>query len=230
MFFQSAIMNAERNKDALFHSMMNVPSWLPVLFMLTCCSPSTQITGSWKNPDLERRSIKKVLVTAISTREAARRILESDLALALQLKGLAVEEGMTLLGPQVAGATEQARDSVLAKIKGTEIDAILTVALINDETGNRFVPGRYEYDPIQQFEYYRGFWPYFSYRQPTINTPGFDEEDRVYFLEINLYDAATEELLWSAQSETHSPGDLSVVSRGFTAVVIDKMEDDGIIR
>ena len=166
----------------------------------------------------------------MSSSETARRTLESDLSLALQQKGLDVEPGMTLLSPEVTGTTEEGRDSLLARIKGSQIDAILTVALINDQTENRFVPGRYDYDPIQRFEYYRGFWPYFSYRQPTINTPGYYEEDKVYFLEVNLYDAGTEELLWSAQSETYSPGDLSSVSRGFTAVVLNKMEEDGIVR
>lgn len=215
--------------NGLAHGKLSLPA-LFMFSMLLCCSPSTEITGSWKNPDYQRGSMRKIFVTAITSSEAARRTLEGDLALALQEKGYEVEPGMELLAPEVTGASEKGRDTLLARIKDREIDAILTVALINDQTENQFVPGKYNYDPIQRYEYYRGFWPYFSNRQPTINTPGYFEEDRVYFLEINLYDADTEELLWSAQSETYSPGDLTSVSRGFTAVVIDKMEKDGVIK
>jgi hypothetical protein len=40
----------------------------------------------------------------------------------------------------------------------------------------------------------------------------------------------TQELLWSAQSQTYSPDNLSSVAREFSAVLVSKMEKDGVIK
>jgi len=48
-------------------------------------------------------------------------------------------------------------------------------------------------------------------------------------METNLYDAASEELVWSAQSETYSPIDLPTFAQEFADIIISKMKKDGVI-
>src|SRR5690606_23752299 len=106
---------------------------------------------------------------------------------------------------------------------------ILTVALIDKETETRYVPGNAGYAPMPRFGYYGTFWGYYNTWYPTLYSPGYYEGEKVYFIETNLYDADTEELLWSAQSETYNPRNLPDFASTFADVVVSRMERDDLL-
>ena len=60
-------------------------------------------------------------------------------------------------------------------------------------------------------------------------SPGYYEDDKVYYIETNLYDADTEELLWSAQSETYNPTSLPDFASDFAEVVVARMEKENLL-
>jgi hypothetical protein len=202
---------------------------LLIAAFLSSCAPGTQITGSWKNPNTNAATLNKILITALTSNTQARQTIENDLSAALEQNGYQPVKSMEILPPKFTAGKEPDKEVLLDKIKGTAVDAILTIAVLNKETENRYVAGNYGYAPIPRFGYYGRFWGYYSNWYPTIYADGYYAEDKVYFLETNLYDAETEELIWSGQSETYTPGDLSSFSREFAAVVMAKMEADGII-
>ena len=59
--------------------------------------------------------------------------------------------------------------------------------------------------------------------------PGYYATDKNYYLEINLYDAKTEELVWSAQSETTNPSSIETFSNSFSQLVVNQLIKDGLI-
>ena len=210
--------------------MKNRICFVAFVLLFLACSPATDITGTWRNPGYEGEHIRRIIVTAITGNAEAKETIENDLETALTEKGYEVVKGQEVFGPADTLETKLQRTAFLDKLSDAGIDAILAVSVLNDDSDNRFVPGKYNYEPIQRFEYYRGFFGYYNERQPTVNTPGFFEENNVFFLETNLYDTRTEELIWSAQSETYSPADMTAVSRDFSSVVITRLEKDGLIR
>jgi hypothetical protein len=197
---------------------------------LLACSSATEITGSWKSPQVNAEKISSVLVTALTSKTNARQTVENDLASALQRSGYKAIKSMDVIPPTFTEGKEPDKEALLAKIKGTDVDVILTVALIDKETENRYVPGNVGYAPVSRFGYYGRFWGYYNTWYPTLYSPGYYTEDKVYFLETNLYDARTEELLWSAQSETYNPGGLSDFSGDFASAVLTKMKADGVLK
>lgn len=210
--------------------MKKIVSFLFLGTVLAACSASTEITGSWKNPAAATNNLSNILVTALSDNTPARQTVENDLAAALSQNGIKAEKSIDVLPPSFTKGDKPDKDVLLDKVRGTGVTAILTVALINKETENRYVPGNYGYEPIPRFGYYGRFWGYYTNWYPTLYSPGYYTEDKVYFIETNLYDANTEELLWSAQSETYNPNSLSTFSKEFAGVVIAKMKQDGVIR
>ena len=62
------------------------------------------------------------------------------------------------------------------------------------------------------------------------NNPAYYAQDCVYYLETNLYDARSEDLVWSAQSETYNPKDLSGFSQVLANQIVNKLEKDGLLR
>jgi hypothetical protein len=196
------------------------------------CKPSTEITGSWKNTNATAVAgdVNTILVTALTDRVNARQIVENELAAALEQKNYRTIKSFDVLPPSFTDGKNLDKNELLSKIEGTASQAILTVALIDKDTETRYVQRNYGYAPIPRFGYYGTFWGYYNTWYPTLYSPGYYEEDKIYFIEINLYDAKTEQLLWSAQSETYNPSTLEGFAENFAKVVVAKMEADGVLK
>ena len=82
---------------------------------------------------------------------------------------------------------------------------------------------------MPRFGYYGTFWGYYNTWHPTLYSPGYYQEDKVYFIETNLYDAETEQLLWSAQSETYNPSSLTIFAKTFADVVVSRMQQEDLL-
>jgi hypothetical protein len=207
-----------------------IPFLLILLGGLLSCGSSTEVTGSWKNPSANAKDIRNILVTALTHNTTARQTVENDLAEALRQQGFNATKSIDVLPPSFTEAKEPDKEALLDKIRGNNVDAILTVALIDKETENRYVPGSFGYEPVPRFGYYGRFWGYYTNWYPTLYSPGYYTEDKIYFIETNLYDAASEDLLWSAQSETYNPNSLASFSKEFTSIVLTQMKNDGVIQ
>lgn len=200
-----------------------------MVVVLLACGPSTEITGSWKSEKKPEKIITSVMVAALTSNINARQTLENDLAKRLRESGVNVVKSMDVLPPTYTETGAVDKEELLKKIKDNHVDAILTVALVDEQTENRYVPGTYGYAPLSSFGYYGYFSGYFNTWYPVMISPGYYVMDRIYFLETNLYDAETEELIWSAQSETYNPANLDRFSEGYSKVVIERMKEDGAI-
>lgn len=213
------------------HSITSIFSILLCCLLLAACASSTEITGAWKSPALQKsKAPDKILVTAMTSRANARERVESDLANAIEKKGYTALKSIDIMPPNFTQGKEPDKEALLSKIKGSGVDAILTIALIDKETENRYIRGPYGYEPIPRFGYYGRFWGYYNTWYPTLYSPGYYKEDKVYFLETNLYDARSEELLWSAQSETYNPANLESFSKDFATAVLNRMEADEVLK
>lgn len=208
---------------------MKLTLFVALAYIFCTCSPSTKITASWKNPKADDQTVSSILVTALTEKMNNRQTVETDLGNALQKAGLQTTKSIDVLPPNFTDKDLPDRNELPDKIKDSGVDGILTIALIDKETESRYVPGDYGYTPVTRFAYYGRFWGYYSTWVPTLRSPGYYREDKTYFIETNLYDAQTEELIWSAQSETYNPNSLTDFSEEFSKVVLTKLQDDGVI-
>jgi len=49
-------------------------------------------------------------------------------------------------------------------------------------------------------------------------------------MQSNLYDAASQEIMWSVQSEIFNPSSLDKFSRSYTQTLIKQLQDDGLAK
>lgn len=197
---------------------------------LTSCMPATQITGAWKNPRQPTKAYSSIFVASLSSNTVARATVENNIALALEKQGVISYKSMDEFPPGVE-KDSLTKDDIVGRMKSKNADAILTVSLIRKETDSRYVPGGgMPYAPLPLFPYYSDFGGYYSFRNPYIYNPGYYEQDQIYYIETNLYDSATEQLTWSAQSRTYNPTDLQNFSMEFSKVIVDKLKADGMLK
>ncbi len=194
------------------------------------CAPSTAITGTWKSPEATAGTFNRIIVAALTDNAVARQTIEAQLQTQLQQRGINATKSIDLFPPAIMRDGGTTADAILNKIKGDQHDAILTVALVNTETETRHVPGQTMYTPITRFGWYGTFRGYYTYWRPMLYDPGYYREDKVYFLETNLYDAQSERLLWSAQSESYNPTSLQRFAQKFGEVTVGQMQKENLIK
>lgn len=210
----------------------NFPLVLILLLTLVLpgCAPSTQITGTWKNPEGGGQAYNKIMVVAITDNVRARQTVETDMQAQLQQRGIQGAKSIDMFPPTMSQKGGPDVNQILDKVREQQYDAILTVALLDEETETRYVPGSYGYTPITRFGWYGRFRGYYTYWYPTIYDPGYYTEQKTYFLETNLYDVGTEQLQWSAQSASHSPSSLRKASVTLAELTVGRMAQDGLVR
>ncbi|RIJ43125.1 hypothetical protein [Pontibacter oryzae] len=193
------------------------------------CAPATRITGTWKNPEANSKTYDKIVVAALTDNIRAREKVETDMQAQLRQHGIDASRSIDMFPPTVSKGGPDVNE-LLQKVKSENNGAILTVALLDEETETRYVPGSYGYTPMTRFGWYGRFRGYYTYWYPTLYDPGYYTEDKVYFLETNLYDASSENLLWSAQSKSYSPASLRKASETLAELTINRMAQDNLIR
>jgi hypothetical protein len=202
---------------------------LTIIFVVTSCATTTNITGSWKKPGVTSTPFKSIFVNALTTDIPAKSAIENGLE-GLFEPQYEVYKSIEAFPPNFESTNVKNPKVMLDKIRTTSPDVIMTVALVDKETEERYVRGTTTYAPLSMYSYY-GLWSsYWGYRAPLYYEPGYYVTDKTYFLETNLYDIKTEDLIWSAQSETYNPTDISGFLKGYLKSIEKKMIEDGVIQ
>lgn len=198
--------------------------------IIGACSTSTRITGSWKDPavDASTGERKSVLITALSRNIEVRTKLEDALAAKAAERSIKAVKGSDIFTPDFFHELPN-RNELIAQIRQTGVDAILTVSLIDTESETRYVRGSTRYAPMPVYSWYGGFYSYINYWHPIMYDPGYYVTEKTYFLETNLYNAETGRLIWSAQSETVNPTSIDAFAAEYPEVLLKRMVEDGLM-
>lgn len=196
------------------------------LGLLAGCASSTHITGSWKNPNPGKKTYHSLFIAALTSNTVAKATLENDMEAVLKKQGISSVKSIDEFPPGLF-KDSLSKFAMIEKMQSKGSDAVLTISILKKKTESRYVGGGYA--PMSRFGYYGSFGGYYSYWSPYAYNPGYYTQDDVYFLETNLYDSATELLLWSAQSETYTYEGLGDFSREFAKTIVGQMKMDGLL-
>lgn len=197
--------------------------------LLYTCSPATEITGTWKSPQSARKTYNSILIAALTDNVQIRQTLEDNLQRELQERSIKGTKSIDIFPPALMREDGTSANMLLERITGDGHDAILTVAVVDEKTETRYVPGNAGYTPLARYSWYGSFRGYYSHWHPLLYDPGYYREDQVYFLETNLYDAQSDQLLWSAQSRSYNPSSLGRFAEKFSELTVNKMREDNIL-
>lgn len=202
---------------------------LLAVLMATSCGPSQRVTSSWTSPGYRAgQRFTKVFITSFASNQRVRMSLEDDMAAAAAAKGLMVVKGHDVFPTTFTKDNAPDKEAMLARIRELGCDLIFTTTLLEKKSEARYVPGMM-YAPFPGYGYrFRG---YYGYWWPMMYDPGYYTTERTYSMEGNLFDARTDELIWSVQTESYNPESIERFSKGLTEVMMDQaMKDLGMSR
>lgn len=78
--------------------------------------------------------------------------------------------------------------------------------------------------------FYGSYYGYYNYCYPVVYSPGYNTSKKVYFLESNFYDLASDSLLWSVQSGISEASGLKRWFQSYSYMMINLLKKEGFIK
>ena len=186
-------------------------------FVFSSCATTT-LTAVWRGESYAG-PVKKMAVIGVSKKPVIRNLFEDECVRELRARGIDAVASYTVLSfEQLAN-----REVVQTKVRETGADAVLMTRLVDTKSVQTYIPGQVYVMP----SYYYGWGGYYG---NVFATPGYTVQDEYAFLETNVYDVKTEQLIWSARSETWMSDNDQGTIKSFIGVIIARLAADKIIQ
>lgn len=201
-----------------------------VLFFLSC-SPTQESTGVWVNKEkIQGKTFGNFFILVMTADIEARVALENDLAAIATARGFKAVKSLDLMPFDLKDPKLPPKEEVVKKIKESGCDAVFIASLINKDDTVRYTPGTTAYSVMPYYSYYGSYTGYYSYWQPTVSTSDYYAREKTYFLQSNLYDVASEEIMWSVQSKIFNPSSLKSFSNTYTSTLFAQLKKAKLLK
>lgn len=205
-----------------------------LLVAVTACSKTgTNISQSYRNPGFEKTVFKKLFVIGVAQDQAGRQAFEDAFAAAIVNEGGGAQASWSVLPDDTLLSEEQ----IHGAIENGEFDGVLITRLLSVEKSKEYTPPKKYNRP--RTTYYaagpawgRGFGGYNGFYVTTfaqVHEPGYFDTSTTVLLETNLYSVATNDLVWTAQSETIDPESIPDIRASMTRTVAKKLKEERLI-
>lgn len=189
-----------------------------VLVLMGSCA-STKLTHTWVDETYAGKTFSNFLVIGVSDREGIRRSFED--AFVGQLKQAGVDAVSSADAIPVSADEKLGKENILEVVRRYQNDAVVMTHLVGVEKEQ-------VYHPPTVSPY--GYYGHYSRVYGTVHRPGYYSTQTLVRLETNVYDAKTEKLVWSGQSETWQPGSEKQIIEEVIQAVIREMQNNKLIR
>jgi hypothetical protein len=190
--------------------------------MVTSCATTstTKLKNVWRDGDYSGK-IKKVLVIGVIKRPAVKRFFEIEMAQQLEVRGIEAIAGNLVLPHD----KEADKDLIVSRLKELDADGVLIARLISRKIVDEYIPGDiyHGHGHYAPPAHYRGMHSYYSRSYGVVYNPAYTAKSEVVVVETNLYDAGSEQLVWSALSKTFVEGDSDKLIKSFVQVMIEDL-------
>jgi len=199
----------------------------------SCSSSSMRIMATWVSPKEKpnpQPGKHKIFIFVMTQNYEAQVTLENDLATAAADKGILTVKSNDAFGPILTVDKLPKTEVLLKAIRNLGCDGIFTVAVVDQTEKTHYVEGSYSagaFVPYAGYGYtYSGYYAY----TPTFYSPGYYTTDKTYFIESNLFNADTEQMLISMQSKVVNPPDIVKASKQYTKILVTELQARGFMK
>ena len=164
------------------------------LFLLNSCA-SSKITGEWKDPQLGNKQYTHILVIGVAKQPDRREFYEDEFVKQLNRQGVMAIASHTIIPRDKM----QDKDTIVKSIEGLNVDGVLITRLQGVKEQRQMTPASTYQMP---YGYYTNMYDYYNSSFSIAPSVSVAETHEYLQLETNLYDAATEKLVYSITTDT----------------------------
>ena len=201
---------------------------LSTVTILSSCAPSSQYTGVWVDKDkIKGKSYHNIFIIAVTENIQARQRFESDIDSVIVSRGLKGVKSIDVMPPSLDDPKMPTKEELVAKIKASGCDAVFMVTLIKKIDDIQYTPGSNLTAVVPDGSYY-GYYSF--YYTTTISTKSYINQEKIYVMRSDLFDVASEEKMWTAESSVMNPSSLQRMSRVYVNKLVNQLTEQGAIK
>ncbi|MEA3548452.1 MAG: hypothetical protein U9R66_12400 [Thermodesulfobacteriota bacterium] len=191
-------------------------------FVLTSCGSKMKMLHSWTDDSLKGYSVDDVLVIGFTRDHTSQRLFEDSF-----VEGFVAENITAVQSYKTSGwETKPDKEKVREAIEKSGAKTVLMTILIDKKTKiNRYAGmGSLEYVSTA---YYSGMYSF--YGSCVMAVPITTTTGKTLYLESNLYDVASEKLIWTGLTEAKNPTRIKTDFQKFAKVLMDDLRQQNIL-
>jgi hypothetical protein len=207
--------------------------------LLSACTPETQLTSEWKNPEVSGPPLKKIAVFVIAKKEEVRRYAEDQMVEKLP-DGVTGVVGYSMFAKPEGKVTEVA--NYLVK---NGFDGVLVTRLVSIDKTKEYVPprttvhntgvpyyggGGYYGGRAGFYNNFNGYYGHAYNSTYTTTTPGYEKNQTNVVVETMLYRLPSGVLMWSGTTESLNPEKKSELVQSITDIIESKINQSGLLK
>ena len=191
--------------------------------LLAACAVKPLV--EWRNSEFSG-TVDNILIIGVSDQPVGRRLFEDTFVKELAALGVSAKSSYQILTDEQIASKGALEDAIRAQ----SMDSVLVARVIGVEQISTYTPPTYTYTytPAHRDPYYRDYHSYFRHAT-RVATPGYWDKFEVLRLESNLYDSASQQLIWSVQSESFDPRSATQLIDDQISVAIRSLRNTGLI-
>jgi len=210
---------------------VHVVAILLLSLFVTSCGPSKDITGVWVNKDkIKGKKFHNIFVIVLTGNLEVRNHIETDLVNRIIKKGFKAVKSIDVLTPTFKDGAQPTKEEILQKVKDNGCDGIFVASLLKKEEEVRYVACTNAYSIGPYYTWSGTFFGYYSHYYPSVSTSGYYTNGKNYFVQSNLYDTASEEIMWSVQSRVFDPSSLNAFIKAYTSSLVTQLQSEGLLK
>ncbi len=188
-------------------------NFLLMAIALASCG-GTSLMQSWKEAE-PGHAYKHLMIIGISDSQQTRQIYEKYFVAELKKRNVTATPSYELINSK----QKMSRETVVAAIQGAVLITYLVSA--DAEMKHRDSPLGGSYSGTAEGS---------EISATIVTSRGRSSSEEVFILKNDLYDAQSKTLVWSVQTKTVAPESIDEVVTAVTALLIDRMFSDDIIK
>lgn len=203
---------------------LSLVAWVTLCLLLAACG-STRVTGLWKKSDYAGPPFRSLMVVGLTGEMLNKALWENIMADQLRQNGLTTALSVNSFPADGVVSEREIINLVIAR----NIDGVLVTRMVDTRLEQVYHPplGAFYDEP---YGYYSRFSRYYPYAYHRVYSPGYTSTFTTVLLETNLYDAATQQLIWSMSTDTVGFDSGNEVVKEVSKKVVDLLRRDGLIR
>lgn len=190
------------------------------LFLTGCAT--THIISAWKDPEYKASQIKKVVVIGVFKRPALRHFFEEEFVRRFKMMNIEAVPGYSVIKNK-----KMSGDELIEKISDLNVDALLISRVVDKKTLETYYPPQTAYRGPRP--YYHDWYHYYRDSYDYVIAPGYKVEQQIVKIETSIYDAKTQNLVWSALSESYTDSPTLKDVESFISELIVEMRSQGML-
>ena len=196
-------------------------SCLAVFFfcLVSCSMTKTTVTDIWQDDTYQGGTLKNILVIGAAERQVIRKAFEDEM-----VKGLKDENNKITPSYRVLPFDKMLdEETILAKVKELQIDAVLITRVMSKAYGDLSAPE--ESKDWHNF-YARSYGGYEAGSSSVVYGPKTVRAT----IQTNLYETKDEKLIWSASQDVTTKTEPEKALRAVIKVILQELDKTGLIK